>query len=163
MTRLTLPRFLRATDSVDAPWLLHSLLATDVEAKYVAGATGVELQGPHAGEELLKAGAVVAHDLRIFAPAVGQGRVTTELRTDAGGDAEAETLPILPQGIPKTLATQAVAEGAAVTLPKLTAAEVGRARHGAAAHHASPPRSSRPWRRRSPTSPTTPTVAPSRR
>ena len=104
---MTLPRFLRARDVVDAPWVFHSLLDADTEARYVAGATGLALSGPAQGAETLKAGAVVTHDLKISATAVGEGTVTAELRTSAGGDAIAQKIPVLPQGIPKALSATA--------------------------------------------------------
>jgi len=121
LTRVTLPRFLRATDVVEAPWVLHSLLTEDAEASYVIGARGVELTraGAARGTETLKAGAVVTHDVRLAAPRVGVGTVNAELRTAAGGDAFEGTVPVLPQGIAKTLLATASIDKGTATLDAL--------------------------------------------
>jgi len=131
LTRVTLPRFLRRTDTVRAPWVLHSLLATDADADYVASTRGLELTGPRAGREVLRAGALVTHDLTLTAPRLGEGTVRAELRTKAGGDAMVVTLPVLPQGVPSVRVAGARTERGRVELPPLTlppSAEPGTAR-----------------------------------
>ena len=130
LTRVTLPRFLRAGDSVEAPWILHSLLEAPAEARYVASVTGLTLKGQAQGAETLAPGAVVAHDLLLLAPAVGPASVRAELRTDAGSDAIEQRIPVLPLGIGKTLVTMGFAEGP-MSLPPLSlppTAEAGTAR-----------------------------------
>ena len=120
LTRVTLPRFLRSTDVVKAPWVLHSLLREDTRADALVSATGLELRGPSRTEEVLGAGAVVTHDLTLVAGAPGAAKVRAELRTPAGSDAVEHALPVLPQGVPKTLVASASAERGRFELPPLT-------------------------------------------
>lgn len=129
--RVTLPRFLRVTDRVEAPWLLHSLLGIDTTARYVAGATGLSLTGPHEGESALPAGAILRRELSLTATGIGEGIVTAELRTPAGNDAVVAKVPVLPQGVPKVLTATAYVESGSVTLAPLSrpaTAERGTAR-----------------------------------
>ncbi len=123
LTRVTLPRFLRATDRVEAPWVLHSQLPEEAKADFTAaasGTSGLRIVGPSQGSIALGAGKVVVQPLSLEAPGVGDATVTAELRTPAGSDAVRATIPVLPQGIPKTLSATAIADGAAVTLPPLS-------------------------------------------
>ncbi|MBL9088692.1 MAG: hypothetical protein JNM10_16255, partial [Planctomycetia bacterium] len=131
VTRVTLPRFLRRSDRVVAPWVLHSLLSTDAEAEGVVSATGVELTGARTTTETLRAGAVVTHDVTLAAPRLGSATVRAELRTKAGGDASAVTLPVLPQGVPSARVVTASVERGRLELPPLAlppSAEPGTAR-----------------------------------
>ncbi len=131
LTRVTLPRFLRRTDTVFAPWILHSLLATDTDADFVASTTGLELTGPRSGHEVLRAGALVTHDLTLTAPRLGDGTVRADVRTKAGGDAIIVTLPVLPQGVPSSRVESASTERGRLELPPLAlppSAEPGTAR-----------------------------------
>ncbi len=107
---MTLPRFLRVTDRVEAPWLLHSLLETDTSARFVAGATGLTLGGRARRRGAPPAGAILRRDVTLTATGIGEGRVTAELRTPAGTDAVLARLPVLPQGVPKVLVATAFVE-----------------------------------------------------
>jgi uncharacterized protein YfaS (alpha-2-macroglobulin family) len=131
LTRVTLPRFLRATDRVEAPWVLHSLLGEPAEASFVARVGGLDVKGPYQGTETLAAGALVTHDLSLSAPRIGRAVVRGEIRTTAGGDASETSIEVLPQGIPKTLVASAWSDGGRATLPPLSlprTAEPGTAR-----------------------------------
>jgi len=121
LTRLTLPRFLRVDDRVDAPWTLHSLLEQPTEATYVASATGVALEGPSGGTSSLAAGALETKSLRLHATKTGEASVSAELRTGPGSDAVRQSFPVLPQGITKVLTSFGRSSaGEAITLPSIT-------------------------------------------
>lgn len=120
LTRVTLPRFLRATDTVEAPWLVHNLTTNDVDATGVLSATGLTVAGSPQVAGTVKAGAVSTRDVRLTAPAVGEATVTAEVRSPAGSDALRLSIPVLPQGIPKTLAATGFAEPSGATLPPLS-------------------------------------------
>jgi len=131
LTRLTAPRFLRASDTAFVPWTLHSLLGKDADADFVASASGLRIDGPSGGREVLAAGAVLVRDLKVTALAPGEGRLAAELRTTGGRDAVALAIPVLPQGVPKALAVSRQADNAPLELPPLVlpaTAEPGTAR-----------------------------------
>ncbi len=117
LTRVTLPRFLRATDTVEAPWIVHNLGKDAVEAHGVLSVDGLTVAGTPTVSGTVAAGAVEAHDVRLTAPTVGEATVTAEVRSAAGSDAMKATIPVLPQGIPKTLAATGFAEAAGASLP----------------------------------------------
>lgn len=121
LTRLTLPRFLRVDDRVQAPWTLHSLLAADAEALFVASATGLVIEGAQEGKAALAAGALRTETLSLHATKTGEAVVTAELRAGDGSDAVRQSIPVLPQGIPKVLASFGRSgAGEAITLPPLS-------------------------------------------
>ena len=121
LTRLTLPRFLRVDDRVVAPWTLHSLLTTDADARFVASATGITLDGAHEGAAMLAAGALRTESLALRATKVGEASVFAELRAGSRSDAVRQTFPVLPQGVVKVLASVARSNaGEAITLPLLS-------------------------------------------
>ncbi len=115
LVRMGTPRFLRKGDELGVPVIVHNYLETPVQATLSLTAKGLNVtSGANAPIAVASKGEGEA-SWRVSAQQVGAATLTASAITSAESDALELPIPVLPDGVAKTLAQSGVVQAGAAT------------------------------------------------